>query len=297
MSLSLAQAFVPSGSFHEPFDPIRDLSALRTLAIWCHRFAPYVGIDHELHKAQVNNELIAISPQHYGIMLDLTGTERIHRDALLLSKNIHSLFKNRARVAIAPTIGGAWALSRFAMRSPVIAKSISELKECANNLPIEALRIDSSTLAKLSDLGIFTIGELMKLPRHSLADRFGKGLVLRLSQLLGATEERPYLITPQERYIQTKIFETPLSHRGAITIVIERMFIALIATLKDANIVARLFILERHPARVLYSRQRSHLTLLAQLSRLSALRCASSCPYLRLQKNNLETQTSNYSAA
>jgi protein ImuB len=242
MPLPVARALTPEDhTYSEPFDPIRDADALTNLTVWCLKFSPLVGLDTELHKAKLQNELSTLSSLHYGITIDLTGTERIHKDLTTFSHTIHNTFKNTARVALAPTIGGAWALSRTGQTSPSVALSLPALKDAVYELPVYALRIDRAVVTLLHDVGIYTIGQLLELPRHSLASRFGKHTVYRLSQLLGAIEERFYTVTPTKRYIQQKVFEPPLVHRRAITLAIEHLFTTLLQSLKRDHATAQLF--------------------------------------------------------
>jgi len=56
-------------------------------------------------------------------------------------------------------------------------------------LPLSALRIDKETATSLGRLGIRSIGDLAGMPRAALARRFGRDLVYRLDQALGAQPE------------------------------------------------------------------------------------------------------------
>ena len=56
-------------------------------------------------------------------------------------------------------------------------------------LPVAALRLSDGDLAALSRLGIRRIGDLVGMPRAGLARRFGRNLVQRLDQALGAEPE------------------------------------------------------------------------------------------------------------
>jgi protein ImuB len=242
MQLSLAKALTPTQGTHcERFDPVRDAEALYNLAAWCLKFSPLVGLDTELYNARLRNELSALHPVYYGVIIDLTGTERIHKGLSHFSHTLHDLFKNTARVALAPTIGGAWALSRCSQISPSVALSLPALCDATYELPVQALRVDTATISLLHDVGVYTIGQLLELPRHSLAARFGKHLVYRLSQLLGAIEERFYTVAPPEKYIQQRVFEPPLTHRRAITYALEKLFSALIEDLQRKHTTAQLF--------------------------------------------------------
>ena len=57
------------------------------------------------------------------------------------------------------------------------------------DLPVAALRLDTTLIEQLSRLGLRRIGDLAGQPRAALARRFGKGLVLRLDQAFGSAAE------------------------------------------------------------------------------------------------------------
>lgn len=56
-------------------------------------------------------------------------------------------------------------------------------------LPIAALRVDADVTTGLARLGLRQIGDVLTLPRASLARRFGQGLMRRLDQALGTLPE------------------------------------------------------------------------------------------------------------
>jgi protein ImuB len=245
MSFALAQAFVPPHTHHEPFDPVRDAYALRTLAVWCLRFSPIVGLDNELSQRLLtpsrHRELATLTPLHYGITIDITGTDRVNGSPHTLCSKLSSLLSGTARIAVAPSLGGAWALSRYAAVTPSIAPSREALDSLAATLPVRALRIDDVTCDKLSDVGVYTIGDLARFPRHSLGQRFGKALLYRLAQLSGAVSEQIPVVTPTPQYREHAIFEPPLTHRRAIIAALEHLFAKLLAELSLAHSAAALF--------------------------------------------------------
>src|SRR5205823_4179461 len=83
-----------------------------------------------------------------------------------------------AQLAIAPTVGAAWALARCT-KDPVIV-SPDRLAEALAPLPTGALRIDADAAEMLHHLGIETIGQLIDLPREALPARFGSELLMRI---------------------------------------------------------------------------------------------------------------------
>ena len=246
MSLPLALAIAP-GAYTEPFDPLRDCRALYTLATWCLRFSPLVGIDEALLHARTYGKLPEVGPLHYGITLDLTGTEKLHGDVGLFAASFRSLLNGTAQVAVAPTLGAAWALSRYgAPGIPLVVPSPEKIPQSIALLPVQALRIDRKSIELLSDVGVTVIGQLLHLPRSSLSQRFGKFLLYRLEQALGAVDERLHVITPARAYRARKIFEPPLSHRKSIIVAINHLFLEILAQLKRDSKCAKSFLLSIH---------------------------------------------------
>ena len=245
MAASLARAIAPKGAILEPFDPIQDASALSTLASWCLRFSPIVGLDNDLRRAlsseKNEKELLNLDPKYYGITIDLTGTERLHGDPKKLSIYFHSLFKGTGRVAIAPTIAGAWALSRYYNRPHCHCGSLQELKLLVNDLPARSLRIGPELESKLSQAGIYTVGDLGRISRSALSQRFGKPLLYRLALLNGTMLEPIITASPKERFVARRIFEPPLSSRKSIVLAIERLASSLLDLLKLRGLSALRF--------------------------------------------------------
>ncbi len=246
MPLPLARAIVP-GAYVEAFDPGRDYSALYALAEWCLRFSPLVAVDDVLCHARASGTLNQIGPLHYGIIIDTTGTDKIHGGSQALAESLNALLNNTAHIAVAPTLGAAWALSRNgAPGMPIVIGSREEIPQALALLPTQALRIDPKTSALLADVGVSTVGQLLGLPRRALSQRFGKLLLYRLEQALGSIEERLNAIAPRREFRAQRIFEPPLSSRKSIVTAINHLFAALIAQLRGCHARATFFVLALH---------------------------------------------------
>ena len=241
MALPLAIAFSP-GAYVEPFDPVRDCRALYKLAVRCLDFSPLVGLDHELFVGRSQGTLEEVSPLHYGITIDLTGTEKLHGDITKLALHIHGFFKGTAAIAVAPTLGAAWALSRYSVAgAPRIVINTQEIVPALSPLPLAALRIPAPSLELLRDVGMTSIGDLTYLPRYTLAQRFGKFVTYRLEQTFGDIEERLHTVEETKRYNASRIFEPPLTHRKSIVISIHSLFQTVINKLKGNKRSAKYF--------------------------------------------------------
>src|SRR5262249_44980319 len=133
----------------EEHDLEADRAQLQALARWCDQFSPIVGIEGE------------------SLLLDVTG---LPLDAEQVAKAIRQQ-GFVTRVAVAETVGAAWALAHY-----------------EEPLPVAALRLEESTLEMLAALGIRYVSDLQALPRDQLAARF-EDVVKRLDQLTGAVGE------------------------------------------------------------------------------------------------------------
>jgi protein ImuB len=178
---------------HEEHDPSRDSQSLEALARWMFRFSPVVSLPTwNNHSEQVD----------HGIFLDLTGCERVFRGLHnIVSRIRRALAKMRitANLAIAPTVGAAWAMTFHPGVS--VCNDERHIPSSIADLPPVALRLDSETVEALHHLGLETIGQLTSLPRDLLPARFGPLLSLRITEALG---EIPEPLVPLEPPISIK---------------------------------------------------------------------------------------------
>jgi nucleotidyltransferase/DNA polymerase involved in DNA repair len=92
-----------SANFHaEPYDPLAAREALAHLAAWCEQFSPTVGLED--------------SPRPESLLVDATGLAPLFHGEEALVKQVARAFAGRgftARLALADTIGAAWAVARY----------------------------------------------------------------------------------------------------------------------------------------------------------------------------------------
>ena len=213
MPLTLAQALTPEIRIFN-FQPREDLRALFKLARWLNNFSPLVGFDNEITAAISNKSLHKISPLYYGLILDVTGCEKLFNGHFSLARLILSHFQRWqviTQIAVATTIGAAWALSRYSNQQLHITDKDSILESIAA-LPPQALRISIDNSSLLNDLGICSIKQLLELPRSELAARFGNDLLIRIKQALGEQPETFRALQPIKQYQAQKYFESPLKN-------------------------------------------------------------------------------------
>ena len=199
-----ARAMIPQ-LICKPADLEADARALTALAVWAERWSPSVSLD----PATAGLE---------GLFLDVTGaTHLFGGEAALLAQIRDRLAEAgaRARVALAPTPGAAWALARWGGAGGESCIADEEtVRERLSSLPVEALRIDDRTLAQARRFGLKRIGDLYPMPRAGLARRFrdgaGVGLVQRLDQALGFAGEALTPVRPPAKYRAWRTWMEPV---------------------------------------------------------------------------------------
>jgi protein ImuB len=182
MALAQARALFPVGGVRiEPHRPDRDRAALRSLAAWAHRFSPVVAAD-----------------EPDGLLLEVTGCERVFGGERRLVRTALSRLAGlgiRARAAVAPSFGGAWAVARHGAEQAAVV-SLEGLRAELTPLPVSALRVRTETVAALAEVGVERIGHLLDLPRAALPARFGEEVLLRLDRAMGRAIETVEPVRP-----------------------------------------------------------------------------------------------------
>lgn len=162
-----------------PCAPEADKRLLQAFARWCGRWSPWTAPDPG-------------EPGRDGILFDVSGCARLFGGEDRLVTAMLAAVREQgftASAAIAPTIGQAWGLARFAAPETDTGWCLSEGEVAdLDVLPVEALRI-GETAAGLRRFGLKTVGDMAGLPRAQLTRRFGRDLVRRLDQARGDEEE------------------------------------------------------------------------------------------------------------
>ncbi len=169
-----------------PARPRNDAHRLLQLAGWCERYSPLCNI--------------------YGdnsLWIDVTGVAHLFGSEERLLETIHADFQklgHRVVAGLASSFGAAFASAHFITGNDLQARILPfpnsgrTICRALFPLPVNALRLDSKTIALLQRLGFLTIGQLNDLPRDSLKRRFSsseqaKAVLLRLDQLFGRRAE------------------------------------------------------------------------------------------------------------
>lgn len=206
MSLADARAIIPDLNV---IDDKPDLAEklLKRLAEWCIRFTPVTSID---------------LPD--GLLLEATGCPHLWGGDERYVKTIAEKLNARGydvRVAMADTIGAAWAVARFGKEPLTIA--CGQSVESLLPLPPEALRLETETVERLHKLGLHRIDQFINMPRSSLRRRFGTHFIMRLNMALGQELEVMEPIQPIEPYQERLPCLEPIVTATGIAIALDQL--------------------------------------------------------------------------
>lgn len=210
MSLADARAIVPNLQVMKYNEDLPQ-RLLNNLAEWCIRYSPKVAVDF---------------PD--GLVIDATGCPHLWGGEQAYLNDISYTIRRigyGVKVAMADTIGAAWAVSRYGKTMTVV--SPSEQRAALSSLPPEALRLDQILVERLHKLGLVRIGKLMAMKPSMLRRRFGTQLSYRLGQALGTEAEVMVPITPAEPYREILSSLEPIITATGIRIAVERLLEAL----------------------------------------------------------------------
>ena len=197
--------------------PELSVKLLTRIAEWCIRFTPVAAVD-----------------EPDGLLLDVTGCAHLWGDEKQYLTDIYKRFRSFGydiRIAVADTIGAAWAVARYGKGSVIIesgAQTIALL-----SLPPAALRIDPFIVERLNKLGLHNIRSFIQMPRPSLRRRFGLQLLQRIDQAAGHEEEWIIPLQPIEPFHERLPCMDPILTAKGIEIALQRLLEALCNRLKQ----------------------------------------------------------------
>jgi protein ImuB len=230
MPLADALSFLPT-LVTAPAEPAADAAALGRLAEWCQRYSPWTAPDF----SQGNDA--------DGVKIEIAGSAHLWGGEAALAADLARRLKRQHiahRLAVAGTLGAAWALARFAAteEEPALPAPDDERAALAP-LPVEALRLDPAITAGLRRVGLRRVGELYPMPRDALARRFGEAVAYRLDQALGMAAEplSPLAETPVRRVRLS--FAEPIADPADLALGIERLAQDLVVRLAREGMGAR----------------------------------------------------------
>ena len=227
-SLADARALLPS--LHIVLDdPAANERVKQQLVEWCNRYSPLAAHDGD-----------------DGIVLDITGCAHLFGGEAALLEEVQAKLREmkfRVRGAIADMPTAAWALARFSKQVIVVNE---ELTAALDPLPVRALRIPLEIACELGRVGLTTIGLMRRVPRDSLATRYGPDVLRHLDQALGLAAESitPYCAVAP--YRAARSFAEPIGSTSAVEHVVLELLTELCTRLNQEHRGSRCFNLTCH---------------------------------------------------
>ncbi len=228
MAVAQARALVP-GLDVRAAEPEADAALLASLALFAaRRWTPRAALSGA-----------------DGLWLDLDGVSHLFGGERRMGERILRFCARLglgARMAVAGTTGAAHGLARFGGERICLCPNGEEAQALAPLAPA-ALRLDQASLAAARRFGIENVAELMGMARGPLAQRLGKGLLVRLDQALGRAGEPFDPIIPVMPLRVTLRFLEPITSAEAIAQVLADLVSELIALLERQGVASRRLIL------------------------------------------------------
>jgi protein ImuB len=189
MTLGAALAAAP-GIDPRPRDVMRERELMQRLAGIAATFTPQVCIEPP------DGLLLEIKPS-INLFGGLHQLCRRLREACRADP-VFARIQAQPRFTLAPTALAALAAARAGARCFITDPAV--LPALLAPLPLAVLRWPEEQNARLTAMGVRTLGELMRLPRAGFAKRFGVTLLADLDRLLGRRADPRRRLKGRERY-------------------------------------------------------------------------------------------------
>ena len=219
LTLADARALLP-GLAVADHDPVAEGRVLDRLAEAAERYTPWTRVDHGEEGAGA------------GLWLDITGVAHLFGGEEMLLTDLLARLAGHgwtARAAVADTGTAAWAMARHAtdIARPSVIVPEGRATAALAPLPVAALRLPPADAEALARLGLRRIGDLLSLPRPSLARRFGLLPGRLLDEALGRRQAPLSPRRPVAPHHARQIFAEPILEVEALAAALRRLVAAL----------------------------------------------------------------------
>ena len=161
-----------------------ELAKLREIATWALRFTSEVTIS-----------------EPNSLLLEIEGSLRLFKGIKTIVREIRNGIKTMnltCTINVAPTPLSAQYLNDYGIEK--IIKNKNELFNYLRKLPITIIEKNPQSISLFSQMGIYYIFDLEKLPKDGIIQRFGKKLIENIEKALGNSPD------PQKKFVPQKNF-------------------------------------------------------------------------------------------
>ena len=195
-TLATAHSIYPNLEHHQR-NPALENQRLKLLAEMCYRFTSQVSLEPP------NN-----------LLLEISGSLHLFGRIDVLQQQVAELCRtldHQAEISTAQTPSAALVLSR--------SKQAGGLPE----VPLACTELAAKDVERFANMGITTLGPLLKLPEAELGQRFGAPLIHYLQRLTGSVPDPRTCITPAPAFASNLHFLEAITDKGALLFPMQRL--------------------------------------------------------------------------
>lgn len=196
----------------------REQHRIEVLAGAAYRFSAQVSI-HESASRPV------------ALLLDLSGSLKLFGGLYRLKRQLIALFDELGhQVALGightPLAALALARARITVEAPRFpdAEFIRTITTRAlRTLPLTHVELDDELLERFENMGLISLGQLLKLPQRALGKRFGRGLLDYLARLSGQTSDPRIYFRPASEFCTSLHLLESISNKTVLLFPMQRL--------------------------------------------------------------------------
>jgi protein ImuB len=189
-----------------PRNDSREVELLQEVAARCEQYTSFVSL-------QPPNE----------VLLEVRGSFRLFGGIAAFLERVRGDFKAcgfMPQLTLSSTSQSALWLARGAATPRVVRPR--ELIACIARLPVSLLHWPTDLELRLTRFGVLCIGDLLRLPRGSLARRIGHDRLAELDRAVGRHPETRKAHSPAEQYQDRILLDFDIETTSLLSIVIEK---------------------------------------------------------------------------
>ncbi len=167
-------------------------------------------------KAQGFTPRVSLAPPD-GLLLEVKGSLKLFDGANNLCRLIeeeHRAAGVESMLAVAPTPLAALACARAHKACVLVDHAL--LVSSVVSLPLIALRWPEEVIARLAKIGVYTVGQALRLPRAGFARRFGAAQLASLDRLTGRVADPRARFHARERFRRRRELSYEIDDQAAI---------------------------------------------------------------------------------
>ncbi len=199
-------------------DQDRERQALQGLARWAYQYSSSISFDPSMLLLEIEGSL-----RLFGGLEAMM--ERLQAELTALGYHYYW--------AIAPTPAGAGLLART--RPATCATEPAQLQDVVSSIPLRRVTRDSQALTLVHQVGLYSVGDCLALPRQELARRIGPGLALLLDKILGRAADPRTAWQPPEYFNERLLLPAEITQISALTFPANRLILSLAAFLRGRD--------------------------------------------------------------